>query len=253
VPRRGIDDRERFHARYRVRFDEAGANGRLRTSGLLRYAQDVAWQHSDALGFDRAWYRGRGLTWLVRAAEIGVNADPVIGSTLDVSTEVLGYRKVWARRRSEVRDEVGELRAWVSTDWLLIDDIGRPTRVPGEIGHLLQAPVLGEPMARVSLPELPADAVRRRFSVRRQELDPLAHVNNAVYVDWLEEALDAAGPEGREVVAAAGRRYRLDYAAAAEPAADLETAAWRDGPGWAVVIRRGSVELVRAQVDVGAE
>ena len=56
-------DRPLVHeARYRVRFDEAGPDGHLRTSGLMRYAQDVAWQHSAALGFGRDWYLERGLT-----------------------------------------------------------------------------------------------------------------------------------------------------------------------------------------------
>ncbi len=38
---------------YRVRFDEAGPDGFLRTSVLLRYAQDVAWHHSASRGFGR--------------------------------------------------------------------------------------------------------------------------------------------------------------------------------------------------------
>ena len=67
-----------FEAAYRVRFDEAGPDGRLRTSGLLRYTQDLAAQHSEALGYDRGWYAARGLTWLVRAAEVEVlRADPL--------------------------------------------------------------------------------------------------------------------------------------------------------------------------------
>jgi len=49
----------RYEAAYRVRFDEAGPDGRLRTSGLLRYTQDLAARHSEALGYDRAWYRAR--------------------------------------------------------------------------------------------------------------------------------------------------------------------------------------------------
>ena len=43
---------------YRVRFDEAGPDGNLRTSTLLRYAQDLAWYHSAQRGFTRAWYGG---------------------------------------------------------------------------------------------------------------------------------------------------------------------------------------------------
>src|SRR2546423_12970110 len=38
----GIDNG--FVAGYRVRFDEAGPDGRIRTSALLRYAQDAAWR-----------------------------------------------------------------------------------------------------------------------------------------------------------------------------------------------------------------
>jgi len=38
---------------YRVRFDEAAPDGRIRTSVLLRYAQDLAWYHSAYRGFTR--------------------------------------------------------------------------------------------------------------------------------------------------------------------------------------------------------
>ena len=34
---------------FRVRFDEAGPDGLLRTSSLLRYAQDLASHHSDSM------------------------------------------------------------------------------------------------------------------------------------------------------------------------------------------------------------
>ena len=39
-------DPDTCSAPYRVRFDEAGPDGLLRTSVLLRYAQDLAWYHS---------------------------------------------------------------------------------------------------------------------------------------------------------------------------------------------------------------
>ncbi len=59
-----------FHVPFRVRFDEAAPDGRLRTSSALRYAQDLAWQHSADRGFDRAWYDEHALTWMVRAARV---------------------------------------------------------------------------------------------------------------------------------------------------------------------------------------
>ena len=75
-------DPDTCSAPFRVRFDEAGPDGRLRTSVLLRYAQDVSWLHSTTRGFDRGWYAERGLTWLVRTAEVAVLAPIVVGEEL---------------------------------------------------------------------------------------------------------------------------------------------------------------------------
>jgi hypothetical protein len=59
------------------------------------------------------------------------------------------------------------------------------------------------------------------------------HANNAVYLDWLEEALLLADPEAAgAALASVPRRYRLEYAAAAAAGTRLEDAAWRDGDTW---------------------
>ncbi|MGH6720053.1 MAG: acyl-CoA thioesterase [Alphaproteobacteria bacterium] len=161
-------------APYRVRFDEAGPDGRLRTSVLLRYAQDVAWHHSTVRGFDRAWYAERGLAWLVRSAEVAVLSAVAVGSELVGTTRVVGWRRVWARRRTEFRDTVGSLAAWVQIDWVLLDIRGAPTRIPAEFEPVFGAAAGGLGLARVALTEPPADALQRQFTVRPQELDPMA-------------------------------------------------------------------------------
>ena len=65
----------------------------------------------------------------------------------------------------------------------------------------------------------------------------MGHVNNAAYLDYLEEALPAAGEPGRRMLVAVPRRVRLEYAAAAAPGAALVGAAWPDraagDDGWA--------------------
>ena len=60
----------------------------------------------------------------------------------------------------------------------------------------------------------------------------MAHANNAVYADWLEEAVIAAGDE--PAVRTIPRLARLEYARAAEPGVDLigERMA---GRGWLVI------------------
>jgi acyl-ACP thioesterase len=233
-----------YHAAYRVRFDESTPAGIARTSVLLRYAQDIAWAHSESLGFDRAWYRERGLAWLVRAAELEVVAPIPMGVTLDVTTEVVSHRRVWARRRGEFR--LGDrLAAWVHTDWVLIDDRGRISRIPAIFGSTFPAPETRDPLTRVELADDPSSGDRRAIRVRPHELDPMAHVNNAVYLDWLEEAVLAAG--GR--VDHLPRRYSLDYVAAVAPGEELESTAWQDGhAGWSCRIRGSSGDVFRARL-----
>ena len=100
---------------YRIRFDEAGPDGLLRTSGFMRYTQDLAWQHSSGLGFGRAWYAERGLTWLVRAAQLVILHAPEMGTDVSARTEIAGIRRVFARRHGEFRLADGRLAGWVDT------------------------------------------------------------------------------------------------------------------------------------------
>ena len=244
-------------ARYRVRFDEAGPDGLLRTSGLMRYAQDVAWQHSTALGFGRDWYLERGLTWLVRCAELEVLAPIQMGVDVVSRTQVVGQRRVWARRRGEFIAADGALVAWVHTDWVMIDAHGALTRIPEIFGERFRIPESGGQIGRVSLPPTPADALGRSFAVRPHELDPMDHVNNAVYLDWLEEAVLAAAAVRSESprLDAVPRRYRLEYAAAADAGMALADAAWRDPDGgWSYrLTAENGPEVFRAAISLGGD
>ena len=241
-PVEGIDNG--YLAGYRVRFDEAGADGLLRTSALLRYAQDVAWRHSEQLGFDRAWYQARGLGWVVRGCELVVREAIPIGHTLRVSTAVVGHRRIWARRLGECRLADGRLAAGVTTDWVLLDARSRIVRIPADFGVAFTNPEMRSEILRVDAPSDPAVSTTE-LGVRPSDLDPLDHVNNAVYVDWLEEALEAAG--WRESTEAMPRSYRLEYLASAARNDRVEVALHGSADAWAATIRRDGADLVRAQ------
>ena len=247
------DDVLAFEAPYRVRFDEAGPDGIARTSTILRYAQDVAWLHSAAHGFDREWYGQRSLTWLVRAAELEILAPVPLGTTIVSRTAVVGQRRVWARRRGEFSLPDGTLAGWVHTDWVMIDGRGGLTRIPEIFAEQFRIPESTGQIGRVPLPPTPGDASRRELAARPHELDPMGHVNNAVYLDWLEEAILWAAPGvATATLATTPRRYRLEYAAAADPGARLEDAAWQDAEvGWSYRLSgSGGKDLFRACVDL---
>ena len=242
---------------YRVRFDECGPDGSARTSALLRYAQDVAWIHSERMGFDRDWYAERGLAWVVRTAELTILSSIPLGTTLSVSTAVTGFRKVWVRRRTEVRLPDGTLAMWSHTDWVITDARGLPGRVPAEFPATFAVPPGSFEPGRVPLPPTPPAASITRAIVRPQDLDPVGHVNNAAYVDYLEEALAGAGEQATSAISMTPRTIRLEYLAPAAPRAVLVGAAWRveagGRNGWAWRLSDGGArELARGRLVEGA-
>ncbi len=243
----------RLERPYRIRFDEAGPDGNLRSSGFLRYAQDLAWLHSESAGFDREWYDARGLFWLVRGVELEVLENVKYGSDLVVSTEVIGFRRVVARRRSEFRAAGSERPvALAITDWVLMSASGRPVRPPAEIFEIFDGPTAEFTPLRVRHPDgAAAGAVESSFEVRRSETDPMGHVNNAVYVDYLDEQylgmFDA--PLGASLPVP--RRYRAEFVGAATPGAVLTARSWQDDVAWSCrVIDGQGREMLRGALEV---
>lgn len=245
----GIDNG--YLAGYRVRFDEAGPDGRVRISALLRYAQDVAWRHSEDLGFDRGWYQERGLGWVVRGVDLEVHERIPMGHTLRVSTAVVGHRRIWARRLGECRLADGRLAARVTTDWVLLDARNRVVRIPADFGLAFANPEVESEILRVTVPQ-DGPVHSHALTVRPADLDPLDHVNNAVYVDWVEEALEAAG--WRAAGTALPRSTRLEYLASAERGDRIVVDLHGKPERWAAVIHRADgLPLVRAAATGAAD
>jgi acyl-CoA thioesterase FadM len=233
---------------FRVRFEESTASETMRTAVYLAWVADIAWQHSTALGFGRDWYSERGLFWLVRAIRLDVLAPIHTYDGVLVSTRVVGYRRIGARRESEVRDPAGELLAHLEIDWVMINGRGVPTRVPDDFHKFVVDGAASFEMHKVALPKAPPDAVERRFYVHRRDLDPLDHVNNSVYLDYFEEALEAAG-QG-DLLRATPRRYLLDFASSAERDEPLVGRAWPQEGGWAYrLTREDGTDIFRARLD----
>jgi len=215
---------------------------------MLRYAQDAAWIHSETLGFDREWYGSRGLWWLVRCVDMRVLSIARMGETLAVTTTVVGYRKVWARRRTDVLGADGQRVADVYTDWVITDQRGVPTRVPEEFFRLFAGEVGTFMPARVALEATPPDSAELRFRVRSRDLDPMGHVNNAGYLDYLEEAA-VASVRGVALLQHRPRRYRLEYVAPAALGAELSGRFWSrpdGGIGYRLRDDISGAELLRA-------
>ena len=159
-----------------------------------------------------------------------------------------GWRRVWARRRSEIHADGGTLLAVATTDWVLLGARGAPVRIPADILAAFPGRLPDFQPARVELPDPPMDARPDRLVVRRHELDPMGHANHAVYADWVEEAVVAAG--GEAAAAAVPRTMALEFVRSATADMAVTSTTWRLPDGsWACRLTDPSgAELLRARL-----
>ncbi|HET6381234.1 MAG TPA: thioesterase family protein [candidate division Zixibacteria bacterium] len=121
--------------RFRVRTYELDQNGHVNNSVYLAWAENLAAEHAEALGFGRAWSLEQGGAWVVRRHEITYHRPAVAGDEIEamVRVEALGgvrgVRRTWIRRATDANLLAEVLTDWV---WVRLSD-GRPRRVPAEL------------------------------------------------------------------------------------------------------------------------
>ena len=225
------DDPNQYSLPFRVRYEECGPGGVLRAAVCLRYVQELAFAHSTALGFPLAWYEAHRRFWLVRRVRLVVEAPARYGEDLMATTQVLGMRRVLARRRNTIRRAGdGAPVATAVVDWIFTADGSTPVPVPEPL--VAAFPALGRTISAAPLPEppVPADAQWTARRIRLGDLDAMGHANNAVYVDLLDDALWRAGAGA--ALHRYPRTYDLQYHAAARADEALREVLWQDADGW---------------------
>jgi acyl-CoA thioester hydrolase len=117
---------------WRVRSYELDANGHVNNSVYVAYAEEVANQHSEALGFGHVWTRDNAGAWVVRRHEITYFLAATYGDELELTTEVQQMRGARAIRNTVIRlVQNGSLVVEMQTEWVWIRlSDGRPVRIP---------------------------------------------------------------------------------------------------------------------------
>ena len=173
-----------------VRHHELDCFGRVHPSTYLRVLAQTAVEASTAAGYDADWYASAGCLWLVRRSTFELRRAARAEEPLEIRTWVEDFRRVRSHRGYEIRVQ-GETRLTARTDWVYVDaGSGRPRRIPAEMEQALgHAGVPGAEREAWQSPPPPASPARSTHRVRVSDLDGLAHMNNAAYLDVLVQGV----------------------------------------------------------------
>ena len=234
----------RTHTRaFRVRHYECDAYGHLNNANYLRYMQETAMDASAAAGYDLARYAEIGHHWLIRETDIEYLRPLRYNDRVEVRTWVSDLQRVRSRRSYRFQlAGTDELVARADTDWVYLDSqTGRPASIPREMAVAFFPEGLPESFPPrhpfPTAPPPPAGVFVMDRRVTWSDLDPAQHLNNAMYLVFIEEC-------GMQVIAAHGwpisrmasegfaillRRHQIQYLQPAFMNDELIISTWASG------------------------
>ncbi|MCB9454248.1 MAG: acyl-CoA thioesterase [Anaerolineaceae bacterium] len=228
---------------FQVRHYECDAYGHLNNANYIRYMEEAAFAASAAAGYPKDRYEGMGYLWLARETEIEYLQQVRYGDILEIKTWVDDFRRVRSRRRYEFRfPGQDDLVAQASTDWVYIEAATlRPAVVPPEMIAGFwpgETPQPAPPRDKFpAAPPPPPGVFKLRRRVEWRDIDTAQHVNNAAYLNYLEDAgiqvmnahhwpMKRAEEAGFAIIA---RKHRIEYRQAAVLDDEIEIATWVSG------------------------
>jgi acyl-CoA thioester hydrolase len=253
----------------KVRHYECDANGLVQHANLLRYMEETAFEASASVGYGLDKFDRMGCYWLARETELTLIRPLSYGESFTLTTWVADMKGVRSRRMYQLQpaDKIGVI-ATAYTDWAFIDkNSGQPVRIPDDMAAAYfekGIPQTAPKRERTIWPEPPAEGCyRQQRRVEWREIDAARHVNNAVYLAYVQECwrrmLRQSQPEAASELLIPWQPdgYHITYLHQALLDDELELTAWpEDGDNGheklhAVVTRQADGEMLARAWSVG--
>lgn len=228
---------------FTMRFWDVDKTDRLTLSGTFDLFQEVAIVHSEQLGVGRDILTEKKQAWILSRMSVLIERRPLKGETILVRTWPRGAEKLFAMRDFDIRDKDNNTIVRGRSAWLVLDtEKHRPLR-PQPLMETMP-----ENKGMDALPDgalgIDAEPGIAQIAVRKagySDIDYNGHVNNARYVQWIQDIMDPGLLYG-----AAQMRLDINYLSEVKPGETIEM--W-SGP---VLSKNGTNAVEGKHADTGA-
>lgn len=163
--------------------------GRLKTSRMLLYAQQIAGEHSSAMGLTYEALAARGLFWAVVRNRLQVTRLPREGETIFMETWPMPTTRTAYPRSTVAYDAEGKELFRTLSLWVLMSFESRAMVLPAKSGVTVEGTLRGNELATPRSVALKPMGNRMERTVRFTDLDKNGHMNNARYLEWIDDLL----------------------------------------------------------------
>ena len=166
--------------------------GRLKTSQILYYVQEVAGRHFDVISMDYDALEKRGMIWAIIRQRVQITRLPLRGETITLETWPMPTTRVAYPRSVVAHDTEGNEVFRSISIWVLMDIHSRSMVLPGRSGITVAGTLRGNELAAPGSLSPRVLTNHRTRPVCFTDLDRNGHMNNTRYLDWIDDLLPSA-------------------------------------------------------------
>ena len=180
-----------YSRRFRVRWQECGAYAIVDPIHYIYFMQETFMAHTAEHGYTPGSELKKGRAWVIRETEIEYLRPLRYGDTVRVSMQIGELRRISVTRFYEFTDEsTEELVARSRSEFVCVNAKSHlPMAVPEDIiVEFFPEGIPDKPLPRNRFPKVSPpthNVYQMRKKVEFRDLDPLRHVNNATYLNYM--------------------------------------------------------------------
>lgn len=175
-----------------INYFETDMNYKAKLPVLFQQLQNAAVSHAEKAGYRMDSLIQSGQGWVLNKMDMQVFRYPEYKETIEIITWSRSIKGVKAKREFLVYAN-GEKLISASSIWVFVDSIRmKIIKAPEEMErHYTSEPevALNENLDQWRANRHPVAEFQNRISTRRSDCDFMGHVNNTVYIDFLETAV----------------------------------------------------------------
>lgn len=178
-----------YRKEFQIRPTEVDRYGRLKPSAMLLYIQQTAGEHSDSFDLTYDALAQRGIFWAVIRHKIEVTRLPQENETITLETWPMPTTRVAYPRSTVAYDAQGNVLFRSICLWILMDLKNRSMLLPAKSGVVVDGFMRGD---ELSTPKSLIPLALTKLNSRQvvfSDLDRNGHMNNARYLDWVQDLL----------------------------------------------------------------
>jgi acyl-ACP thioesterase len=175
---------------YKIKFNETDYSTKIKMHSLINYMQETSSIHAELLGVGYEDLKKHNLFWVVSRLKINMNKYVNWNDEIIVETWPSGVDKMFFTRSFRIYDKEENHIGDINAAYLLVaEDSMFPQRIsklPIDIPSIENRFEPYERLEKIKFPKCDKVLVAKK-KVRYNDIDLNLHVNNAKYIEWVED------------------------------------------------------------------